>query len=87
MKFGHASATDVASRLIRYGLKTREEMIPIVEERDGKLDQDMIEKFCEFTDLTIVEFWKIMDKWYNEELFDKDEDGIWHPKFKVGESQ
>jgi len=84
LKFGHASATDVASRLIRYGLKTREEMIPIVEERDGKLDQDTIEKFCEFTELTIVEFWRIMDKWYNKELFKKDEDGIWHPKFKVG---
>ena len=59
-------------------------MIPIVEERDGKLDQDTIEKFCEFTDLPIVEFWKIMDKWYNKELFEKDEDGIWNPKFKVG---
>ena len=84
LKFGHASATDVASRFIRYGLKTREEMIPIVEERDGKIDQEMIEKFCEFTDISIVEFWRIMDKWYNKKLFDKDEHGIWHPKFKVG---
>ena len=32
----------------------------------------------------VVEFWKIMDKWYNEELFEQDEDRIWHPKFKVG---
>lgn len=84
LKFGHSVATDNASKLIRYGLKTREEMIPIVEEKDGKLDQDIVEKFCEFTGLSVVEFWKIMDKWYNKELFTQDRDGIWHPKFKVG---
>jgi N-acetyl sugar amidotransferase len=84
IKFGHASSTDVASRWIRYEMKTRNEMIPIIEEKDGKLDQDVIEKFCKFTDMSAKEFWGIMDKWYNKELFDKDQDGIWHPKFKVG---
>jgi hypothetical protein len=84
LKFGHSIATDNASRWIRYGLKTREEMIPVVEELDSKLDQGIVEKFCEFTQLDINEFWKIMDKWYNPELFEKDTDGIWHPKFKVG---
>ena len=83
-KYGHSIATDNASRLIRYGLKTREEMIPIVEEIDGKLDQGIIDKFCNFTGLSKIEFWKIMDKWYNEELFEQDKDGIWHPKFKIG---
>jgi N-acetyl sugar amidotransferase len=84
LKFGHASATDIGSKYIRYGMKTREEMIPIIEEKDGKLDQDIVKKFCEFTGLSIIEFWKIMDKWYNRDLFDQDSDGIWHPKFKVG---
>jgi N-acetyl sugar amidotransferase len=84
LKFGHSVATDNASRWIRYGMKTREEMIPYVEEKDGKLDQGIVEKFCEFTHLSIDEFWKIMDKWYNTELFEKDRDDIWRPKFKVG---
>ena len=84
LKFGHSVATDNASRWIRYGMKTREEMIPIVEEKDGKLDQEIVKKFCEFTGFSEVEFWRIMDKWYNEELFEQDRDGIWHPKFKVG---
>ena len=84
LKFGHSSATDVASKLIRYGIKTRDEMIPIVEDKDGKLDQDIVKNFCSFTSMGVVEFWKIMDKWYNEELFEQDEDRIWHPKFKVG---
>jgi N-acetyl sugar amidotransferase len=85
LKFGHASATDIASRWIRYGIKTREEMIPIVEEKDGKLDQGIVERFCDFTHLDIEQFWKIMDRWYNHDLFEQDEHSIWNPKFKVGQ--
>lgn len=84
LKFGHSVATDNASRWIRYGLKTREEMIPIVEEHDKKLDQGIVDKFCQFTRMSHKEFWRIMDKWYNHELFEQDKDGIWNPKFKVG---
>jgi hypothetical protein len=25
-----------------------------------------------------------MDKWYNTELFEQDDDGVWHEKFEVG---
>ena len=84
LKFGHAYATDISSRWIRYGLKTRDEMIPIVEENDGKLDQGVVEKFCEFTKMSSKEFYDILDKWYNHELFLQDDDNVWHPRFKVG---
>lgn len=84
LKFAHSLATDNASRWIRYGLVTREEMISIVEKTDGKLDQGIVEKFCEFIKISPREFWKIMDKWYNREFFEQDRDGVWHPKFKVG---
>lgn len=83
-KYAHSAATEMASRWIRYGLKTREEMIPFVKEYDRKLDQGIVERFCEFTRMPIREFWKIMDKWYNREFFKQDEDGIWHEKFEVG---
>ena len=68
-------------------MKTREEMIPIVKENDKKLDQGIIDKFCEFTHMSTREFWVIMDKWYNHELFEQDKDGIWHEKFEVGEGK
>ena len=45
LKFGHASATDNASRWIRYGMENREEMIPIVEKQDSQLDQGVMDKF------------------------------------------
>jgi N-acetyl sugar amidotransferase len=83
-KFGHASATEMASRWIRAGLKTREEMIPLVKEYDKILDQGIIDGFCNFVQMTPREFWDIMDKWYNKDLFYKDTDGIWHEKFEVG---
>ena len=83
-KYGHSVATDNASRLIRYGIKTREEMIPIVEKKDGKLDEGIVKKFLEFTGMTEKEFFKVLDKWYNPKLFERDDYGVWTPKFKVG---
>ena len=83
-KFGHSVATDIASRWIRYGMKTREEMIPLVEEHDGQLDLGVIDNFCNFTKMSKREFYLILDKWYDKNLFKQDSDGVWHPRFKVG---
>ena len=83
-KFGHASATEMASRWIRSGMKTREEMIPLVEEKDGLLDQGIVDSFLSFTGMKAKEFYAIMDKWYNKDLFEQDEWGVWKPKFKIG---
>ena len=59
-------------------------MISIVEENDKLLDQNVIDNFCKFTGLSIREFWEILDKWYNKDFFEQDDDGVWYPKFKVG---
>ncbi|MBN18536.1 MAG: N-acetyl sugar amidotransferase [Chloroflexi bacterium] len=83
-KFGHASATEMASRWIRSGLKTREEMIPFVKELDNKLDQEIIDNFCKFTNMSKRYFFEVLDKWYNPKLFFKDRDGVWKKKFIVG---
>jgi N-acetyl sugar amidotransferase len=84
LKYGHSIATDDASRWIRYGKKTREEMIPFVEERDGKLDIAIAEKFCQFTRISRSRLSQLLDRWYNPQLFEQDDDGVWHPKFRVG---
>ena len=83
-KFGHGSATEMASRWIRSGLATREDMIPLVKEKDKKLDQGIVDSFLSFTGMRAREFYEILDKWYNPELFEQDEWGIWHEKFEVG---
>ncbi len=83
-KYGHASATEMASRWIRAGYKTRAEMIPLVEEKDGVMDQRIAELFMQFINITPKEFYDIIGSWYNTDLFFRDRWGIWRPKFKVG---
>lgn len=76
-KFGHGAATDYTARFIRYGLLTREEAIRIVKERDHALDPRSVDDFCAFCGYTRTEFWAIVDKLYNRDLFDKDTMGRW----------
>ncbi len=76
-KFGHASATDYAARMVRYGYITREEAIELVRQHDDRLDPLCIRDFCEFCGYTETEFWRIVDSQYNKDLFEKNELGKW----------
>ncbi len=82
-KFGHASATDYASRFVRYGMLTRDEACDLVKKRDHDLDPLAIRDFCEFLGYSESEFWSIIDKFYNENLFEKDKNGKWTLKEPV----
>ena len=76
-KFGHASATDYAARMVRYGLISREKAFEYVKEHDSNLDPLCVRDFCEFCGYTEREFWDIIDGLYNRELFEKDSYGRW----------
>lgn len=76
-KFGHASATDYAARYVRYGLMTREEAVEKVMLHDGNLDERSIREFCNFVGYTETEFWNIIDKFYNKDLFEKNDFNQW----------
>lgn len=74
-KFGHASATDYAARMVRYGMITREEAIDLVREHDHNLDPLSVRDFCDFCGYSETEFWKIIDSLYNKDLFEEDSQG------------
>ena len=74
-KFGHASATDYAARFVRYGLLTRDEAVELVKKHDHALDPVSIDDFCEFLNYSKKEFFDIVDKFYNKELFKKNQYG------------
>ena len=76
-KFGHASATDYASRLIRFGLISRKEAFELVKNHDHNLDPKCVLDFIEFLGYTDSEFWNIVDKFYNREIFRKNEIDEW----------
>ena len=82
-KFGHASATDYAARYVRYGLMTREEAVEQVLLHDGKLDSKCVRDFCKFLGYSESEFWGIVDKFYNRDLFYKNEFNEWELKNPV----
>lgn len=79
-KFGHAYATDYAARWVRYGLLTREEAVKLAEERDHALDPWIVKDFCKFVGMSVKEFYEILDKLYNKELFEKNKFGQWRLK-------
>jgi N-acetyl sugar amidotransferase len=84
-KFGHQAATDYASRYVRYGVITREEAIELVKKHDSKLDPLCVRDFCDFCGYTESEFWEIIDRLYNSDLFKKDETGSYVLKNPVWE--
>ena len=76
-KFGHQFATDYASRMVRYGMISRDEAMRIVSERDSRLDALCVRDFCDFLGYSESEFWSIVDKFYNADIFIRDECGEW----------
>jgi hypothetical protein len=76
-KFGHASATDYASRWVRYGMLSREEAVKLVREHDHKLDVKAVRDFCTFLGYRESNFWSVIDGFYNRELFTKSSYGEW----------
>ena len=39
---------------------------------------------CDYLDVTEEEFWEVVDRYVNTDLFYKNEKGKWTPKFTVG---
>lgn len=78
-KFGFSRATDIACRWIREGKVTREEAIVLVKNHDHILDQNVLDDFLAFTGYSIREFWDIVERFWNRDIFEK-VNGIWKKK-------
>lgn len=85
LKLGFGAVTDEVCYDIREGRLSREEAKWLVEQYDGKCGDQYIKDICDYMGITVEEFWKETDKWVNKDLFYKDENGKWQPRFKVGE--
>ena len=80
-KYGFARATDVVGYWRRSGMITKKEGKKLIKENDHKLDQKIIDDFIDFTGYSYKEFWNIVDKFWNERIFKK-ENGIWSKREK-----
>lgn len=85
LKLGFGNATDEACYDIREGRLSREDAKWLVEQYDGKCGEQYIKEAADYMEITVEEFWRVADQWVNKDLFEKDANGKWQPKFKVGE--
>ncbi len=84
LKFGFGYATDEICYDIREGRISREDGKWYVNEYDGLCGEKYIEQACKYLSITKEEFWEVVDKYVNRDLFEK-VDGKWTKKFTVGE--
>lgn len=84
LKFGFGRATQDAGIEIRRGAMTRSQALNLVKMYDNAYPYELIDTFLEYYGMTKEEFDAVLDKYANTDLFEKI-DGIWQPKFNVGE--
>jgi len=84
-KFGFGRATDVVGYWRRSGRISKEEGLKLIKEHDHKLDRKVLDDFLSFTEYTHREFWDIVEKFWNRELFYMTRDGLWVLKKGVWE--
>ena len=82
-KFGFGRATDLCNELIRQRKMTRLDAIEIVKNYDGICADEIIEKYCDWIEISIEDFWNTVLSYTNPSLFDTSTIRP-IPKFEVG---
>lgn len=85
-KFGFGRVTEFVNEEIRYGKMTREYGIELVKKYDGKISEAIIAGFCNYLEISIEEFWRVVDSYTNTDLFIKDIKGDWQLIHPIGGS-
>lgn len=75
VKYGFGRATDHASIDIRAGRITREEGLKLVKQYEGKIPEKYMDDFLKDMEITREEFYVIVDKFANKDIFKKDANG------------
>lgn len=79
-KFGFTRLFDNLSIEIRKQRTTREEAIKIIQKNKAMRPEKDIRKFCKFTDISVAEFNKIIEKFRNRSFWKQDKKGKWYIK-------
>lgn len=74
-KFGFQRTSDIVARRIREGRLSRDEAKKNILEKDHILDQRAMMDFIDFCGYSTKHFWNIVDKFYNENLFERTNTG------------
>lgn len=69
-KFGFQRASEQASSLLRKGVIEREEAAEFAYVRDQECDEQIIENFCAYAEISVEKLWSVIREFGNSELFD-----------------
>lgn len=69
-KYGFSRGTEQASHLIRQGTISRAEGVEIATKLDAAYSQKILEAFCQYAKLGEAEFWQIVSRFSNHDMFD-----------------
>ena len=83
-KFGFGFATDICNDRIRNGVLTRDQAINLVSKYDGKCDDRIILKYCNYVGIDVIKFWDIVKTYTNNSLFHMNKGERPKKKFTVG---
>lgn len=83
-KYGFGRATDYVNEWIRTGRLSREQGIEIVEEFDGACSDTYIQSFCDFLEISTIQFWETVKRFTNTRLFDNSAQPRPLKRFQVG---
>lgn len=82
LKFGFGRGTQDVGIEIRRGAMTREQGVNLVRLYDGLYPEEFIATYLDYYKMSHEEFDKVIDKWVNNDLFEK-VNGRWTPIFTV----
>jgi len=80
IKFGFGQCVDQACYDIRDNRISRNEAIELVKKYDGKCAERYIQKFCEYIEIDIEEFWNVANS-FRGKMWIKDDTGDWKNEF------
>jgi N-acetyl sugar amidotransferase len=82
LKFGFGRANQDACIEVRRGAMDREQAVNLVRLYDGHYPEDFIQLYLEYYQMTQAEFDKVLDRYANQDLFEKI-NGRWKPRFLI----
>lgn len=77
-KFGITRLHDNISTEIRNGRMTREKGIEILKSKKERVPEYEIRQLCAYLDMKESEFWQILEKFRNKDIWKKDVNGDWY---------
>lgn len=84
LKYGFGKASDEICEEIRYGRMTREKGVEMVKKYDGGCSPQYIQRFCDYLKISEEQFWEVIEKYRNPDIWVKDKNNNWQLKYPVG---